>query len=55
MASNIMANGKIIVEMVGVFMKINKLLINMLEIGNKIKRMVLENKSLLYIFIKVIL
>ena len=44
MVLNIMDNGKIIVEVVGVFMKINKLLINMLEIGNKIKRMVLENK-----------
>ena len=44
MASNIMANGKITAEVVGVFTKINKLLINMLGIGNKIKRMVLENK-----------
>lgn len=45
MDSNIMDNGKTTVGVVGVFIKTNKLAINMQVIGNKIKRMDLVNKS----------
>ncbi len=44
MGINIMENGVIIVEMDGEYIRINRQATNMLEIGNKIKRMDLVNK-----------
>ena len=44
MGINIMENGVIIVEMDGEYIRINRQVTNMLEIGNKIKRMDLVNK-----------
>lgn len=55
MGINIMVSGEITVEMDGEYMKISRLDTDMLEIGNRTRKMDLGNKLLLLTYIKVIL
>ena len=53
MVTFITVNGKITVDQDGEYMKINKLVISMLVIGRKIRKMVMGNKKLLVMLMRV--